>query len=65
VALPPIIVIDASRQPAAEPEVDHPLEAVAVRREQGPRRLLVAGGSPPDLLQDRAIGFHLCVVHTL
>ena len=58
-------VVDPARQPAAEPQVDHPLEPVAVRREQGAQRLLVAGGGPPELLRILAICLNLRVAHTL
>jgi hypothetical protein len=36
-------VVDATGQPSAEPQADHPLETVAVALEQGAQRLLLAG----------------------
>jgi len=58
-------VVDPAGQATAKPQVDHPLEAIVVRREQGAQRLLVAGCGPPQLFGDQALIFGLRVVHTL
>ena len=58
-------VIDPARQPAAEPEVDHPLEAVAVRLEEGAQRLVIASGRPPEVFPVLAIDLNTRVAHTL
>ena len=55
----------SSDQATAEPQVDHPLEAVSVRSEQRPQSVLVTRANPPNLVGDATMIFGLDVARTL
>lgn len=57
-------VVDPAGEATAETQVDHPLEAVAVGREQRVQGFLVAGGGPLERLGFAVFVVDLCVVHT-
>ena len=60
-----IRVVDPSLQPAAQAQVDHPLEPVAIAREQLAQRFRIAGGSPAQQIGNLAGIFGHDSTHTL
>ncbi len=58
-------IVDPAGQAPAEPQVDHPLQPVAMGREQRAQGFIVAGGGPPEHFGLAVFTVGLRVVHNL